>query len=491
VAWRPLVALGGVVAAVLVATSGRYGYHGDELYFLQAGRHLAWGYPDQPPLTPLLARVVAAIAPGSVTVLRLPSALAAGAVVVLTGPLAGELGAGRGGQLLAAGCVAVSTVLLVAAHMLQTTTFDLLTWTTLSWLVVRVLRGGDDPRLWVLIGAVAGIGLLNKALVAFLVAGLGLALLVAGPREVLRSRWPWIGALVALVLWAPNLAWQAGHGWPQLALSRAIAAGSSGTSVSRLGFLLYQLVLISPVLVPVWLAGLWRLLRDPALVRVRALGWTYLILLVVFLVTGGKHYYLAGLYPVLLAAGAAPTLDWLGRARTRLRSALLAGAFAVSAAVSTVIALPVVPLSALHATPIVAINHDAGATVGWPQLAATVADVYAGLPAADRTRTVLLTQTYAEAGALDRYGPALGLPRSYSGHNGYGLWGPPSDTGGPVIAVGVPRERLQRWFGSVHLAARLDNGYQVTNETQGQPVWVCRRQRRPWAAMWGEVVYLA
>jgi hypothetical protein len=119
-----------------------------------------------------------------------------------------------------------------------------------------------------------------------------------------------------------------------------------------------------------------------------------------------------------------------------------------------------------------------------------VADVYAGLSAADRARTVLLTQTYAEAGALDRYGPALGLSPAYSGHNGYGLWGPPPDTGGPVIAVGVPREQLQRWFGSVHLAARIDNGYQVTNDTQGQPVWVCRHQRRPWADMWGEVVHL-
>lgn len=483
VPWQPLLAVAGLVAGVLLLTAGRYGYHRDELYFLQAGRHLAWGYVDQPPLTPLLARALSAIAPESLTVLRLPSALAAGLVVLLTGLMARELRASRGAQLLAAACMAVSALLLAVGHLLSTSTFDLLVWTALSWLVVRVLRGGDQ-RAWVAVGVLAGVGLLNKSLVLFLVACLAVGVLVAGPRDVLRNRWLWVGAAVALALWAPNLAWQASHGWPQLELSRSIAAGSSGTSAPRALFVPFQLVLISPVLVPVWVAGLLRLLRDPALRRVRAFGWAYLVLLAVFLVTAGKPYYLGGLYPVLLAAGAEPTLRWVRRAAGRSRRILLGSALGLSAVVAALLMLPLVPAAALHMTPIVDINYDAGETVGWPRFTDAVAQVYEELPATERGGVVLLTANYGEAGALDRYGPARGLPRAYSGHNSYAAWGPPPQTSGPVIAVGLHRERLAQLFGSVQLAGRIDNGLAVDNEEQGASIWLCREQLQPWAQAW-------
>jgi 4-amino-4-deoxy-L-arabinose transferase-like glycosyltransferase len=486
VAWRPLLITTGVVVAVLGLTAGRYGYHRDELYFLQAGHHLAWGYVDQPPLTPLVARLISAMAPDSLIALRLPSALAAGLVVLLTGLIARELGAPRRAQLLAAACMAMSALLLAVGHLLSTSTFDLLVWTAISWLVVRVLRGGDQ-RLWLGVGLLAGVGLLNKTLVAFLAAGLVIAVLTVGPRDILRNRWLWVGAAITLVIWSPNLAWQASHGWPQLELSKAIAAGSSGTSVDRAAFVPYQLVLISPLLVPVWLVGLVRLLRDPALRRVRAFGWTYLLLLVVFVATGGKPYYLGGLYPVLLAAGAEPTLSWLHRGRERVRRFLLGTALTVGGVVSSLLMLPLVPASLLHATPVVAINYDAGETVGWPRFAAEIAAVYRELPDDDRARAVLLTRNYGEAGALDRYGPRLGLSPAYSGHNSYWSWGPPPETGGPVIAVGLPEERLQPFFGQVRLAGRIDNGLAVDNDEQGAPIWICRRQLLPWAQIWPQL----
>jgi 4-amino-4-deoxy-L-arabinose transferase-like glycosyltransferase len=481
-----MLATAAAVVAVLMLTAGRYGYHRDELYFLRAGRHLAWGYVDQPPLTPFLARLISAIAPESLTALRLPSALATGLVVLLTGLIARELGAPRRAQLLAAASMAMSALLLAVGHLLSTSTFDLLAWTAISWLVVRVLRGGDQ-RLWLAIGLVAGVGLLNKALVAFLAAGLVIAVMIAGPRDILRSRWLWLGAAITVALWSPNLAWQASHGWPQLELSRAIAAGSSGTSVDRVTFVPYQLVLISPLLVPVWLVGLVLLLRDPAMRQVRAFGWTYLLLLVVFVLSGGKPYYLGGLYPVLLAAGAEPTLGWLRRGRERVRRFLLGTALALSGLISSVLMLPLLPASLLHATPVVAINYDAGETVGWPRFAEEVAAVYRGLPEDERARAVLLTRNYGEAGALDHYGPAVGLPPAYSGHNSYWSWGPPPDTGGPVIAVGLPEEGLQPFFGEVQLAGRIDNGLALENDEQGAMIWICRRQLVPWTQIWPQL----
>ena len=176
--------------------------------------------------------------------LRLPSALAAACVVVLTGLLAREFGGGRAAQLLAAASMAVSAILLAVGHLLSTTTFDLLGWTALSWLLVRGLRDGGP--VWLAAGAVAGVALENKLSPAFLLGAVLGGVLAVGPRAALRSPWPWAGGLAALVLWAPNLAWQAGHGWPQLDLARAIAGGSSGTSEPWFLFVPYQLVLISP-----------------------------------------------------------------------------------------------------------------------------------------------------------------------------------------------------------------------------------------------------
>ena len=174
----------------------RYGYHGDELYFLVAAHHLAWGYPDLPPLVPLLARLLTDIAPGSLVLLRLPSALAAGAIVVLTALTCRELGGTKPAQLLAAAAMAVSPLLLAAAHLFGTTPLDLLFWTLLVYLVVHILRSGDE-RLWLVAGLVAGVGLLNKDLVAFLAVGLLAGLVIAGPRRLLASPWLWAGALIA------------------------------------------------------------------------------------------------------------------------------------------------------------------------------------------------------------------------------------------------------------------------------------------------------
>jgi 4-amino-4-deoxy-L-arabinose transferase-like glycosyltransferase len=481
VAWRGLLALAGGLAALLLAFAGRYGYHRDELYFLRAGRELAWGYVDQPPLTPFLARVMDTVAPGSLVALRLPSALAAGLVVLLAGLLAREFGSGRAGQLLAGASTAGAAVLVGAGHLLSTTTFDLLAWTALSWLLVRALR--DGGRIWLAVGAVAGLALLNKTLPVFLLAAVGAGVLAAGPRPALRSPWPWLGALLAAGMWSPNVVWQVAHGLPQLELSRAIAAGSSGTSEPWYVFLPYQLVLVSPVLVPVWTAGWWRLLRDPTLATWRAFAVAYPLLVAAFLVTGGKPYYVAGLYPLLLAAGAEPALVWGRRRAPRLRHRLLVAAPVVSLLIAVVLFLPVVPAGRLADTPVPDVDYDAGETVGWPAFAATLARVRADLPSGERV--AVLTGNYGEAGAVDRFLPALAP--AYSGHNSYWTWGPPPESTTAVISVGIPETELHRWFGEVQQVARIDDGVGLDNDEQGEPVWLLRNRRADWSSIWPEL----
>ena len=470
--------VGGGVAALLVATSNGYGYHRDELYFVATGQHLAWGYPDQPPLVALVARLMSELAPGSLAALRFPSALVAMTVVLVTGLLARELGAGRGAQLLAAASMAVASVLLGGAHLLHTTTFDLLAWPVVLWLVLRVLRTGNQ-RLWLLVGMAAGVGLLNKMLVAFLMAALVAGIAIAGPRRSFASPWLWLGGVIALVLWSPYLIWQAQHGWPQLDVASNIAGGGSGTSAPRALFVPYQLGLVSPFLAPVWVAGLVRLFRDPALRWCRAVGWAYLLLLVVYVVTGGKPYYLAGMFPVLLAAGAQPAVDWLRRGRVRLRRAAVAAAFALSAP-AVIVTLPVVPVADLHRTPIADWNFDAGEQVGWPNMVAQIAGVYSTAPPG----AVVIGQNYGEAGAVDRYGRTLGLPLAYSGHNAYWYWGPPPDSATTAVAIGFERDFLERAFREVELALSLDNGRGIDNDEQDAPVWICSGRRASWDKLW-------
>ncbi len=470
---------------MLVVLSAGYGYHRDELYFVAAGKHLAFGYVDQGPVTPLIARAMTAIAPDSLTVLRIPAALAAGLTVLLTGLLVRELGGTRRAQSIAAACAAAASIVLFTGHLLSTSTFDLLVWTAVTWLAIRAVRKRED-RLWLVAGAVLGIGLMNKPLPAFLALGLLVGVAVSGPRRLLRNRYVWAGAPIALALWSPWLIWQADHGWPQIDVSRSIASGGSTSSQAWWAIVPFQALLASPPLLPVWVAGLVRLFRDPGLREIRFLAWAWVVLAVVFMATGGKPYYLSGLLPILVAAGAMSADGWLDRGKTRVRRRVLLAAVVASAAVSIVIALPVLPVRDLG--PVVAMNADVGETVGWPRFARTVAGVFHGVHGPKHP--VVLTSNYGEAGAIDRYGPGLGLPRAYSGHNAYGNWGQPPNDGAPVVAVGLEPGEIASQLRGCRVAARIDNRDGVDNDEQGATVVVCRGPRRPWPVEWPAVRHL-
>jgi 4-amino-4-deoxy-L-arabinose transferase-like glycosyltransferase len=480
----PLATLASAVAVILIAFAGGYGYHRDELYFLAAGQHLAWAYPDQGVLTPLIAHVMSALAPGSLTALRSPSALLAAGTVFLTGAMAYELGGRRRAQVVACGCAAVSSVVLAVGHLLSTTTFDLFAWTAACWLVLRIVRTGHD-RLWVAVGALGGCALLNKPLIAAFFAALLLAMLGLGPRERLRSGWLLGGAAIAVALWLPWLVWQPAHGWPQLHISSAIANGGSASSQPRWAFLPYQLLLVSPVLAPVWIAGLIDLLRRNELRPFRALGVAWLILAAGFVIAGGKPYYLAGLFPVLLAAGSLRVTDWMAAGRRRRRTALVAASVGLSGLVSAVIALPILP--AHDAGPIVSVNADVGETIGWPELVLGVQRAYRSVGG----RAVIFTANYGEAGAIDRYGPALGLPAAYSGHNGFADWGPPADRDQTTIVVGLSVKHLQRWFSVCVPAGRVRNSAGINNQEEDAPIDLCSAPRAPWSSVWPRLRHLS
>jgi hypothetical protein len=276
-------------------------------------------------------------------------------------------------------------------------------------------------------------------------------------------------------LWTPYLVWQALHGWPELALSSAIATGGSTSSEPWWLVLPFQVVLVAPLLVPVWVAGLVMLWRSRTY---RLFPVAYAVLAVLFTLTGGKPYYLCGLDPVLLAAGAAPVLHWVRAGPGR--AGLIAGALALSALVNTTLMLPVVRVAQLKDTPITAMVADVGETVGWPEFAATVAGVIATQPPG----TVVLTGNYGEAGAVQRFAPGIPV---VSGHNSYADLGPPGDDVATAVVVGYEPAVLRQWFASVEPAAVIDNGVGLDNEEQGRTVWVCRDPVASWNALWPRI----
>ena len=469
-----------VLAVVLLLMAGRYGPHRDELYFVAAGQHLAWGYPDQPTLTPLLARLMTVLAPHDLVVLRLPSLVAVCALVVLTACFARLLGGGRAAQVLAAATVAASAFTVAVGHRLSTATFDTLAWTAVLLLVGHALVD-DRPRWWLAAGLVAGIGLNNKHAVAFLL--LGLLVSVAAVRETrgqLRTPYPWLGGLLALLLWLPNLVWQAAHGWPVLALSADIADeyGGLGGRVALVG---QALVMYSPLVAVLWVYGLVVLLRRPEWARARPVGMTFVVVAAIFLVTGGKGYYLAGLVPPLVAAGSTALAQ-----RWPVRRLVAAGVvLALSAVVAWPALVPVLPVRTYAGSFYTAIDADQPETIGWPELVATVRRAVADLPPAQRRTAVLFTGNYGEAGALQWYD--AGRP-VYSGHNGWADWGPPPGRTGPVVVVGWSRPGEE--FTGCRRGPRITNDEGADNEERGQPVWVCAGPRGSWARQWPALTHL-
>lgn len=480
VPWRAVGATAAVVTALLVAVAPRYGWHRDELYFLEAGRHhLAWGYPDQPPFTPLVARLAHAVAPGNLAVLRLAPALTTAATVVLGALLVRELGGGRRAQGRAAATVAVGGFTLGVGHVLSTAAFDLTAWMALLWLTARLLRTGSS-RWWLAYGAVAGVALWNKHLVVLLTVTV-LAGLVAGRRwDLLVSPWLLVGGALATVLVLPNLLWQADHGWPQLDMAEALSERLAGEN--RATLVPSQLLFLGPPLAPLlWFGARW-LARDPAGERFRPLLWAWPVGMVLAFATGGRPYYVLPLTTVVALAGVVAVV-----ASARLR--VLPWLLGANAVVSVLLGLPVLPRSAIEVS--AAVNETAAEQVGWPELADQVARVVADLPPDERASVVLLAQTYGEAGALDRFGPSRGLPRAHSGHNGYADFGRPTDEAATVVAVRHRPERLARLFDRCEVVDHVDNGLDVDNEVQGTPITVCRGLRGSWADAWEELRYLS
>ncbi|MGA7912695.1 MAG: glycosyltransferase family 39 protein [Candidatus Dormiibacterota bacterium] len=464
-----VAALAASVLLLHLVTNAQYDFHRDSLYYLDSARHPAWGYVDYPPVTPTIARLSLFVFGASVWGLRLWPSLAGSLMVVIAVLIAYELGGGRPARLLAAVGAATSLVLLGANWLFQTVTFDQVVWLTSFWILARLVRT-SDRRIWLALGAMLGIGLETKYTVVALIIGIVAGVLATRLRRDLATPWPWIAAGIALAIFLPNLVWQAANDWPSIQYTFNHKSAQS-VDFSPITFLTQQLALIGPVAIPVWIAGLWWLLKSPDR---HVLGVAAALAFVIYLFAG-KSYYVGPLHPFLIAAGACALEEWTATRRRWLRPTA-AVALTLQAGVLLPLVLPVLPEAAMARSPVPGARKDFADTVGWHDLVAQVAAIYDSLSPDERKTAVILANNYGEAGAVNTYGPALGLPTARSGELSYYYWKPAS-LDGPVIAIGFDPVFLGTLYDTCEGRGAVTNSYSLHNEEFGAPLTLCRGAR--------------
>ena len=453
---------------------------------------------DQPPLIAWVAWTLQHTIGTSIWALRLLPALSGCATVILAGFLARELGGRRWAMFLASLAALMAPVLLALSHLFTMNAIDPLLWTTMAWLVARIAKTSNE-RLWIAVGVLAGITILNKYGVVFWLSGLVAGILLTSLRRSLGYRWFWIGSTAAAIIALPNFLWQWRHQFPFLQLMHNVRENRRDITLPLLPYLKAQAEMLGYVAAILAIfAVLFFFSKQGRLFR--ALGWAYLIFLVEMIALHGKMYYLAPVYPMMFAAGGV----WLERATERkvwawAKPALALGIITVSAIYAPTI-LPI-----LSVPKFLAYEHKMGIEqqkfenqpqgvlpqlyadmFGWQEVAQSVAAYYHTLSPEQQSKTAIFANNYGDGGAIDFFGPQYGLPKSIGNHQNYWIWGPRQYTGESLIVLGEGHERnMQTKCASYSIIGNTK--YPLSRPDEWLPIYHCRGFRWNLHEIWPEM----
>ena len=469
----------------------RYGYHHDELYFIACGRHPAFGYVDHPPLVPWIAGLMTSVFGESLFALRILATLSTAASVLMVGLLAKKLGGGRFAQVTACLGMIVAPVFLRTGNMLCLPAFEPLFWILASYMVVKIIQE-DNPRLWLWVGFIVGLGLFNKHSMLFFGFGLFIGLLVTPMRKYFKSLWLYAGGVIAFLMLLPNLIWQIINDWPTLSFILNIKAGVM-SGISALQFILGQLLYLNPFVAFLWISGLIFFLFSRGAKSYRMLGWIWLSVFILLILTKSKIYYLAPAYSVLMAGGGMALEKWVSKRKSRW----LKSVFIILLIIGGLLMSPLsVPYMSIDTTEkyveaitfgkfknIFELTGDLRAMFGWEKRVKIVSDVYDSLSPEEQSKAVIWAFQYGNAGAIDLFGKKYGLPNASSLALSYWLWGVPEDKGEVVIAVGIRKNNIEHVFEQVEMAAEVELEH-VNPWHTPFTLLICRSSKRPLAEIW-------
>jgi len=493
----PLVVLPLLKLGIHLATLPGYGYFRDEFYYLACAIRLDWGYVDHPPFSVAVLAAVRALLGDSIWALRLAPAIVGAVTVWLVGVMTRELGGGRFAQTLAMTGAMIAGMYLALDHFYSMNAFDIAFWAAAAAILARLLAGGPS-KLWLPLGLVLGLGLLNKISVLWLGFGIAVGLLATPQRAWLKTRGPWLAAGVAALVFAPHVIWQVAHGWPTLEfIERATSQKMAEKTVIQ--FLLEQIDVMNPLNAVLWVPGLAALAFAPALKRFRMLAWIYAAVFALLAASGtSRAGYLSPAYTWLLAAGG---VFWESRvARPGLRGAMLA-VLAAWGAVTAPFALPLLPVESYVAyarsvgvEPSTEERKEVGPLPqfyadmhGWKEIVSQVGAATAQLSEIERAHAAVLTGNYGEAGAIELLRRDQDLPPAISGHNNYWLWGPGEATVEVLVILGGSEERLSRRCDDLTRAGTTDCGPYCMPYENDQPIWLCRGFRADLEEAWPDL----
>ncbi len=472
-----------------------YGFDGDELYFLVCGRHLAWGFVDQPPLVALQARLAELLFGLSPVGVRIFSFAAAGINVALSGLLAWLLGGRRLAQILAMIAVLAAPVFLATSNYLSMNSFEPCFWMGTIFVVLRIADGSASSRAWLLFGLLAGLGIENKHSTVFFLIALAAGLLLSAQRRILWSPGCLAGVGLLLLLSLPNFVWEWTHGFPTYQLLNNVAHSDKNIVLPPFDFLIAQADILLYVAAPLWIAGLVWLGFAHAARNARFIALVYLVFLVMMMMLRAKHYYLAPIYPVLFAAGAVALTRFSRRTWPPLAySALLALMLCLVTAPRILTILPPDRYALYSArTRLFLTTSEAERATsplpsylsrrfGWPELVQGFAVRYRSLPPDLRARTAIFCGNYADASAVNLLGPKYGLPTAISGHQNYFYWGWNDYTGESVLTLGNNPDGYRKSYGEVVDLGPFDSPWIRDSEHQHY-LWL-RYRVRPYALDW-------
>jgi hypothetical protein len=488
-----------VALLIHLLTNGRYGYFRDELYYIACARHLDFGYVDQPPLSILLLRLSQLLMGDSLFAIRLLPALTGAAIVALTGIIAREMG-GRAWAIALACAGSLGALFnLAAGNFFSMNAFEPLFWMGAVYLLVRIINGGP-PALWLWLGVLLGLGLENKHSTTFFAVGIFLALLLTPERRHFAEKYIWLGGVIAFAIALPNILWQALHHWPTYELLSNIAHSNKNVALSPAQFIAQQAVFLNVGTLPLWLAGLFWLFGSRDGRRYRVIGIIYLVTLAEFIVLHGKSYYLAPAYSMLFAAGGV-AFERIFAARLTWIKPVFLGAIIAMGALCAPLVLPILPpdkliayMRAIHMEPprtetshTEALPQIFADQFGWEQMAGSVANVYHHLRPEDEKRAAIFCQNYGEAGAIDFFGPKLGLPPATSGHQNYFLWGPRDWTGKVILMLDTDDGDERELFGSVEDLGQVASSPWAMAFERRRHIFLCRDLKISVQELWPRI----